>query len=75
MQNSILFSDKFEAEDVHRVMTDDNYLGRFFKHVYDEPGDQIELSTNMIVNSLQWRKSMDVKGIHIFVSRSYYNRI
>jgi len=56
-------SDKFEAEDVHRVMTDDNYLGRFFKHVYDEPGDQIELSTNMIVNSLQWRKSMDVKGM------------
>ena len=45
------------------VMEDDKYLGRFFMHFFDESGDQAELGVTMIINSLQWRKTMDVKGI------------
>ena len=44
------------------VMEDDDYVGRFFKHVYDDPGDQVDLAVAMIINALQWRKSMGVKG-------------
>jgi len=55
--------DNFEADDVRRVMEDDDYLGRFFKHVFDDPGDQVDLAVAMITNSLQWRKSMGIKGM------------
>jgi len=55
--------DNFEPDDIRRVMEDDKYLGRFFMHFFDESGDQAELGVTMIINSLQWRKTMDIKGM------------
>jgi len=55
--------ENYEADDIRRVMEDDLYLARFFKHVWDEPGEQTELGVTMIINALQWRKTMAVKGM------------
>ena len=61
----LFLSENYEADDIRRVMEDDLYLARFFKHVWDEPGEQTELGVTMIINALQWRKTMAVKGEYI----------
>ena len=62
IKTTFSLTDNFEPDDIRRVMEDDKYLGRFFMHFFDESGDQAELGVTMIINSLQWRKTMDIKG-------------
>ena len=57
-----LCSDNFEAVDIERVMNEDFYVSRFFMHNYDEAGDQCEISVEMIISTMKWRKTMGVNG-------------
>ena len=49
--------------DVARVNSDDKYVGKFFRHVFDHPGDQTEAAAKMIINTLKWRKEMGASTI------------
>ena len=41
---------------LHKVRTDDVYLTKFFIHTFDHPGRQTDAASNMIINTLKWRK-------------------
>jgi len=47
-----------EQADLDRVNSDDKYVTKFFRHVFDHPGPQTEATVKMIINTLQWRKEM-----------------
>ena len=54
--------DNFDALDVQRVLTEDFYVHRWFMHVFDMPGDQIETCTNNMIKALKWRKDENIRG-------------
>ena len=54
--------DLFDSRDVNRFMKEDFYVKRFFMHVWDEPGDQIDVATDMIINCFKWRREFGVRG-------------
>ena len=43
-------------------MTEDFYVHRWFMHVFDEPGDQLETCVKALVKALKWRKDESVGG-------------
>ena len=47
-------------EDIERLKTDDEYVSRFWKHVFDLPGDQTEEAVNIVVKAFKWRKEVGV---------------
>ena len=47
-------------EDVERLKTDDEYVARFWKHVFDLPGDQAEQAVNCVIKAFKWRKEFGV---------------
>lgn len=49
--------------DLERLNTDDRYLTKFWRHVFDHPGTQTEAAVKMIVNTLKWRKEMGASSI------------
>ena len=60
---TLLFAtDNFDALDVQRVLTEDFYVHRWFMHVFDMPGDQIETCTNNMIKALKWRKDENIRG-------------
>ena len=59
---SVFVTDNFDALDVQRVLTEDFYVHRWFMHVFDMPGDQIETCTNNMIKALKWRKDENIRG-------------
>ena len=54
--------DNFDALDIQRVLTEDYYIHRWFMHVFDMPGDQVETCTNNMIKALKWRKDENIRG-------------
>ena len=52
-----------EQGDLQRLNTDDKYLTKFWRHVFDHPGTQTEACVKMILNTLKWRKEMNASSI------------
>ena len=47
-----------EQADLDRINSDDKYVTKFFRHVFDHPGLQTEAAVKMILSTLKWRKEM-----------------
>ena len=47
-----LDSEEVEAGDLDKVNSDDDYVSKFYRHVFDNPGDQTENAAKMIINTL-----------------------
>ena len=52
------------AEDIERLKTDDQYVARFWMHVFDQPGEQAQEAINCVVKALKWRKEFGVDKIN-----------
>ena len=52
-----------EQVDLARLNTDDKYLTKFWRHVFDHPGTQTEAAVKMILNTLKWRKEMSASSV------------
>ena len=52
-----------EQGDLQKLNTDDKYLTKFWRHVFDHPGTQSEAAVKMILNTLKWRKEMGASSI------------
>ena len=52
-----------EPVDILRVNTEEKYLTKFWRHVFDHPGTQTEATVKMILNTLRWRKEMAASSI------------
>ena len=52
-----------EQVDVERIMAEDVYVAKFFRHVFEAPGEQTEAAAKMILNTLKWRKSQEASTI------------
>ena len=46
-------------------MTEDFYIHRWFMHVFDMPGDQIDTCTNNMIKALRWRKDENIRGMYL----------
>ena len=55
--------DVFDELDIKRVMTEDFYVHRWFMHVFDAAGDQIDACVRKMTEALIWRKAQNVRGI------------
>ena len=44
-------------------MREDYYVHRWFMHVFDMAGDQIETCTNNMIKALRWRKDENIRGM------------
>jgi len=55
--------DDCDPVDVKKIFSDDHWVSRFYMHGYDEPVDQSDIAVNMIIDTLKWRKSMDVNSL------------
>jgi len=52
-------------DDLIRLETNDDYVKRFFKHVFHLPGNQVDEAVNMIIETFKWRKKFGVDEISI----------
>ena len=52
-----------EQTDVEKISSDDVYLAKFFRHVFEAPGEQTEAASKMILNTLKWRKAQEASSI------------
>ena len=52
-----------EQADVDKINTDDVYLAKFFRHVFEAPGEQTEAAAKMILSTLKWRKAQEASTI------------
>ena len=53
-------------------MREDYYVHRWFMHVFDMAGDQIETCTNNMIKALRWRKDENVRGMVRNIFRAQY---
>ena len=44
-------------------MREDFYVHRWFMHVFDMAGDQIETCTENMIKALRWRRDENVRGM------------
>ena len=49
-------------QDLKRLLKEDDYVSRFFRHCADIPGDHLKNTMDMILRSFQWRKNKNVGG-------------
>jgi len=55
--------DVFEEVDINRVMNDDAYISRWFMHVYDSKGGQMDSCIQSMIGALKWRKKENINGL------------
>ena len=48
--------EEIDSACLNKIKTNDVYVSKFFIHTFDHPGPQTEAASNMIINTLQWRK-------------------
>ena len=58
-----LESDEVDVGDLARINNDDKYVSKFFRHVFDHPGEQTEAASKMIISTLKWRKKQGASHI------------
>ena len=58
-----LEAEEVDVGDVARINNDDKYVAKFFRHVFDHPGEQTEAAAKMIVSTLKWRKKQGASNI------------
>jgi len=51
------------SADIAKLTRSDKYVSRFFMHVFDLPGSQIDEASNMMLETGKWRKKVGVDGI------------
>lgn len=67
--------DNFNERDLSRLETSDDYVARFFLHVYDLPGEQEEEAITMILQTFKWRKEFEVEDINIDnVNKAFFEK-
>ena len=59
--------DSVYSADVKRILTSDEYVGRFFLHCTDIPGDHLKNTEEMIIRSLKFRKKQEVLGDGLYI--------
>jgi len=52
-----------EQADLQRLNSDDKYVTKYYRHVFDHPGPQTEAAVKMILSTLKWRKDMGACSI------------
>jgi len=57
-------SEELDQAFLARIATEPDYLARFWKHVFANPGPQEEETAIMIVNTARWRKEFGSGEIH-----------
>jgi len=50
----------FLANDIDKLKTSDDYVGLFWKHVFDLSGDQDDEAAAMVLKTFKWRKEFGV---------------
>jgi len=60
---SIEGEELFDNKDVDKLMTDDGYLSRFWIHAFFIPGERVENTTNLVIDTFKWRKEFGVNDI------------
>ena len=58
-------SDLIDSRDLKRLLTDDEYISRFFLHCTDIPGDHLKNTEEMIIRALKWRKEKEILGKYL----------
>ena len=53
----------FDEVDIQRVMTEDSYIHRWFKHVFYLAGEQLDTCVKSMIKALKWRKDENIRGI------------
>jgi len=53
----------FNPADVERLRNNDGYVERFWMHVYDQPGSQLDEAVKTVVKAFKWRKSYGVENL------------
>jgi len=44
------------SSDIAKLNSDDKYVAKFFRHVFDHPGEQTDAAAKMIINTFKWRQ-------------------
>jgi len=57
--------DFFDEVDINRVMNEDAYVSRWFMHMYDAKGDQLESCTQSMIAALKWRKQEKINDLTV----------
>ena len=57
--------DFFDEVDINRVMNEDAYVSRWFMHMYDAKGDQLESCTESMIAALKWRKQENINDLTV----------
>ena len=57
--------DFFDEVDINRVMNEDAYVSRWFMHMYDAKGDQLESCTQSMIAALKWRKQENINDLTV----------
>jgi len=60
---SIEGEELFDNRDVDKLMSDDGYLSRFWIHAFFIPGERVENTTNLVIDTFKWRKEFGVNDI------------
>jgi len=53
----------FLPADIEKFRTNDKYVGRFWLHVFDQPGSQLEEAAGVVVKALAWRKKVGLDAL------------
>jgi len=54
----------FLGADIEKLKASDEYVGLFWKHVFDLPGDQGDEAAAMVVKTFKWRKEFGVDKLN-----------
>ena len=56
--------DLLDSRDIDKLMSDDGYLSRFWIHAFYIPGDRLENTCNLAIDTFKWRKEFGVNDIN-----------
>lgn len=56
-------AEEYDQVALGRVHSDSAYVTSFFKHVFDNPGAQVEEAASMILRTLKWRQEQGAGGL------------
>ena len=55
--------DMFHPKDIDKLVSSEEYVARFWIHAFFIPGDRLENTVNLVVNTFKWRKQFGVHEI------------
>lgn len=57
--------ESFLTEDIAKLSSSDHYVTRFWLHVFDLPGVQLEEACKMIIETFKWRKEFGMDKVNL----------